>query len=106
MPAQSPYVAPAPGFSPMQQVPAVGTIQGQTTHPLAIVSLVCAIVACVPFAPIISIVTGFLARSAIQREPERYAGGGIALAGIILGFGWIALGVVWVMLAVLFGMMS
>lgn len=101
MPPQSPYIAPAPGYSPMQQVPAVGMPQGQTTHTLAVISLVCSIVACIPFGPIIAIVTGFLARSAIQREPERYTGAGMALAGIIIGFAWIAIGVLWFLFAVL-----
>ncbi len=59
---------------------------------MAIASLVCG---CGGFMcailPILAIIFGHIARGQIRREPERYNGAGMALAGLILGYCWIAL---------------
>jgi predicted acyltransferase len=61
------------------------------TNGLAIASLVCGIVGCFYGIPaIVAIVLGFVARNQIKQNPQE--GSGMALAGIILGFAWIALG--------------
>jgi hypothetical protein len=67
------------------QPPAVGAGQDQT---LAIVSLVCGILSiclCGLLAGIPAIITGFMARNKINENPALYGGGGMALAGMILG---------------------
>ena len=56
---------------------------------LAIVSLVCGILGVLPFpvvASVAAVVTGHLARAGIRREPERYEGDGMAVAGLVLGY--------------------
>jgi hypothetical protein len=71
------------------------------THPCAIISLIAGIVTCIPGAGIAAIICGFIARGAIAREPQRYAGSGMALAGIILGCLHILLGILYVVLMVI-----
>ena len=65
----------------------------------AIISLIAGIVFCVPGAFLAALICGFIARAAINREPQRYGGAGMALAGIILGFvhvaGWILYAILW-----------
>jgi len=65
---------------------------------LAIASLACAITqfAFGPLATIPAIVCGHLARSQIQRTGEQ--GAGLALAGLILGWGAVILGIVVIVL--------
>jgi hypothetical protein len=76
-----------------------------TTHPLAIVSLVGGLLLCVPIAGLAAVICGFIGRSQIAQNPQRYTGSGMALAGIILGFvqfaGWILYVVLVVVLGVL-----
>ena len=64
---------------------------------MAIASLVCGIVApCTVWVAaipaILAVVFGFVARGQIKQRQQ--SGGGMALAGIILGFVWIALFVI------------
>ncbi|NLW96548.1 DUF4190 domain-containing protein [Luteimonas wenzhouensis] len=64
------------------------------TSPLAIVSLVSGILgwSVLPWlGSIVAIVTGHLARGEIGRSPERLEGGGLALAGLILGYSMLIL---------------
>src|SRR5258708_15163232 len=71
-------------------------------HTLAIISLVTGVLLCVPGTGLPAVICGFMARGAISHEPQRYTGGGMALAGIILGFvhcfAWIFYLVAFVML--------
>jgi hypothetical protein len=66
------------------------------TSALAVVSLVSGILGWLPLpliGSIVAIVTGHLARGEIRREPGRLEGDGMALAGLILGYGALALGI-------------
>lgn len=59
------------------------TSAGPSTNALAIVSLVLAIVCCVPLSGVGAIVTGVIARKQIETTGQQ--GDGLALAGIIIG---------------------
>ena len=64
------------------------------TSALAVISLVSGILGVfpVPFlASVVAVVTGHLARAEIRREPARYDGDGLAVAGLVLGYLMIAL---------------
>ena len=67
------------------------------THYLAVVSLVLSILGLLPILPLIGsiagIVTGYIARSEINKQPNQYQGDGSAKTGIILGWIGIALAV-------------
>jgi uncharacterized membrane protein len=75
-------------------------VKQQSTHPLAVISLVLSILGFVPVLPVIGsiagIVTGYIAQRNIAANLEQYRGAGLAKAGVILG--WI--GVALVVLAV------
>ncbi|HVE91287.1 MAG TPA: DUF4190 domain-containing protein [Actinomycetota bacterium] len=62
------------------------------TEPMAITSLVASLanLMCPPVGAIAGIITGFIARSRIRKDPAR-TGAGLALAGIVLGFLGLAL---------------
>jgi hypothetical protein len=84
-------VAQPPGAPPNQ---AVVPAYGARTNSLAVASLVAGIAAwviCPVIGAILAIIFGFMARNQIKTTGE--AGGGMALAGIILGFAHIAVGV-------------
>jgi len=75
------------------------------TSSLAIISLASGILGWtfLPLiASIIAIVTGHMARAEIRRNPEGLEGDGLALAGLILGYGAFALTLFLIILAVLF----
>jgi hypothetical protein len=57
-----------------------------TTNGLAIASLVFSIVSLLGLGSILAIIFGFVARGQIARSGGRQKGGGLALAGIIIGF--------------------
>jgi hypothetical protein len=76
--AASPY---APYGQPVQQ----------TTNGLAIAALVCGIGGFLLIPGILGIIFGFIARSQIRKSNGQQKGSGMALAGIIVGFGWMAL---------------
>jgi len=62
---------------------------------LAIASLVCACGGFLFFVPaILAIIFGFVARSQIRQSAGTQGGDGLAVAGIIVGFAWIALFVI------------
>ena len=61
----------------------------------AIASLVLGIIPCTGITSILAIVCGFIARNQIQQSRRTQQGGGMALAGIILGFVWIGISVIY-----------
>jgi hypothetical protein len=62
------------------------------TNGLAIASLVCACAGFLFFVPgVLGVIFGFIARSQIRQSGSTQGGDGLALAGIIVGFAWIAL---------------
>ena len=56
----------------------------------AIVSLICGLLFFIPFLFIAAIVFGHLALSEIRKSAGRLKGEGIAMAGLVLGYLWIA----------------
>ena len=78
--------------------PAYGYGSGRVTAPktngLAVASLICSCLGLF-FLPIIpGIVLGFVARSQIRQSRGAQRGDGLAIAGIIVGFGWVVLFVI------------
>lgn len=70
----------------------------------AVLSLVCGLLLCLgPVAGVTAIVAGLVARAAARREPAVNGGGGVALAGILLGafnlVGWAVFALVWALTA-------
>lgn len=64
------------------------------TSALSVISLVSGILGVFPFpllASVVAVVTGHLARAEIRREPERFDGDGMAVAGLVLGYLMIAM---------------
>lgn len=116
MPPQTPapptpapqYGPPPPGYGPPAGYgphagylppPGYGGYPAQGTNGLAIASLCCSVVGCIYGIPaILAIVFGFVARSQIKQTGQQ--GAGLALAGIIVGFVWIALGLAFLALVV------
>ncbi len=100
VPTGSPYPAagyPPQGYSqqgqyqPYGQYPQYGT-GVKKTNGLAIASLVCGCAGFLFFVPaILAIVFGFIARAQIRQSAGTQGGDGLALAGILVGFAWIAL---------------
>jgi hypothetical protein len=94
---------PTPGASPYAHLAAPGTppFQGapyampRRNNGLAVASLVCSCAGVVPFffglPCVLGIVFGFVARSQIRRSGGAQGGEGLALAGIIVGFGLLAI---------------
>ena len=81
------YPAYQPGYAPM---PATSKTNG-----FAVASLVCGLVGLLcGLGAILAIIFGFVARSQIRRSQGLEKGGGMAVAGIVLGFIYIALVVV------------
>jgi len=110
-----PYVAPPNAPPPYAAPPAYpsaatygylpGGAYGYPAVPrnngLAIASMVCSFFFWVYGIPaVLAIIFGFIARSQIKRSNGAERGGGMALAGIIIGFVGIALGVVLVIVVV------
>lgn len=87
--------AGAAGYPPGQWgvSPGYGTghLAAPKTNGLAIASLICSC-AGLFFLPVIpGIVLGFVARAQIRNSNGRQRGDGLAIAGIIIGFGWVVL---------------
>jgi hypothetical protein len=76
------------------------------TNGLAVASLICACAGIVPFLfglpCILGIIFGFVARSQIRNARGTQGGGGLALAGIIVGFGVIGLFILVIALVAIF----
>ncbi len=84
-----------PGYGYGQAAPYGVPAARKTTNGMAVASLVCGCVGFIFFLPaILAIIFGFVARSQIRRSHGSQGGEGLALAGIICGFAWIALFVV------------
>lgn len=67
-------------------------VQVKRNNGLAVASLVCSCAGFVLFVPaVLGIIFGFVARSQIRRSGGTQGGDGLAIAGIIVGFAWIAL---------------
>jgi hypothetical protein len=62
----------------------------QRTSGMAIAALVCGIIG----VSAVAIILGFVARSQIKRSGGREKGEGIAVAGIVLGFVWVAISII------------
>ena len=87
--APSPYAAPAPG--PYAQYPPPyppSGFQTATTNGLAIAALVLGLVGWIAcgVGSVIAVILGFVAQAQIRDSRGRQGGGGLARAGIILGF--------------------
>jgi hypothetical protein len=83
------------------QPAAYGAPVDKKTNGLAIASLVCSCAGILFFGVpgILGIVFGFVARSQIRRSNGSQGGEGLALAGIIVGFAWIAILIVIIVVA-------
>jgi Domain of unknown function (DUF4190) len=100
-PGQSPYAFS--GYPP-QGAP---WPRPRPTNGLAVASLVSSCVGIVPFlfgVPcILGIIFGFVSRGRIKRSNGTLGGEGLALAGIIVGFGLIGIFIIFVVLLAIFG---
>jgi len=88
-PAQTPtptFPGRAPGYGAAQ-----GAAIAAKTNGLAIASLICSCAGLFFVPAIPGIVLGFVARAQIKRSDGAQRGDGLALAGIIVGFGWLVL---------------
>src|SRR5512142_2208731 len=92
-------VADLPAEPPAAPVPAATVTTPARTNGLAIASLSCGLAqfAFGPLATIPAIVLGHMARGQIRRTGEQ--GAGLALAGLVLGWGAVILGVVVIVFA-------
>ena len=69
--------------------PGGGAVEGEQKG-LAITSLVSGILSvlgCIGVGSLVAIITGFMAMSKAKQEPHVYGGRGMAIAGIVMGFG-------------------
>jgi hypothetical protein len=96
--AATPYAAgvyPPQGYGQAQAAycayPPYAATPTKKTNGLAVVSLVCSIAGLLLIPLVLGIVFGFVARSQIKNSNGTQRGEGLALAGIIIGFGWAAL---------------
>jgi hypothetical protein len=76
---------------PHGEYPSHGARPSRKTNGLAIASLVCSIAGFLVIPLVLGVVFGFVARSQIMKSNGTQGGRGLALAGIIVGFGWAAL---------------
>jgi hypothetical protein len=94
-PGAAPPIPPGYGATPYGSStpygqPAYGAAAGTSMNGLAIASFVCSIVGFFFITFIVAIVLGFVARSQIKNSGGRQRGDGLAIAGIIIGFAWVA----------------
>jgi hypothetical protein len=69
-----------------------GQVGRTRTNGLAIAALICGCAGFLLFIPgILGIIFGFVAHGQIKRSHGQQTGDGMAIAGIIVGFGWVAL---------------
>ncbi|ALN81558.1 DUF4190 domain-containing protein [Lysobacter antibioticus] len=75
------------------------------TNVLAIISLIAGILGWT-LLPLVgslgAIITGHMARGQIRREPDRYDGNGLAIGGLILGWGSVIIALLSLIVIVLF----
>jgi hypothetical protein len=82
---------PQPGaYAPYDQ-PVAYDGPAQKTNGLAIASLICSCAGILVIPLIAGVVLGFVARSQIKQSRGTQRGDGLAIAGIVVGFGWAAL---------------
>lgn len=89
----APLAATGPTVPLAYTPPLAGYPAEQRTSELAIASLVTGILGltfCTGIGSIVALITGYMARKEIQESQERVGGGGLATAGLILG--WIGVG--------------
>jgi hypothetical protein len=88
--------------------PAMGTmLQGPKTNGMAIASLICSLAGILcGVTAILGVIFGFVARGQIKRSQGMQTGGGLALAGIIIGLIICAGIVAWIVLVAAFGNFS
>jgi hypothetical protein len=92
-----------------QPLPPASTTRTSTTAIISLIAGILGILQAVPIiGPIVAIVTGHMAKSEIKKSGGMISGGGMATAGLILGYVTLALGLclclVW--LAVWAGLMT
>jgi hypothetical protein len=97
-------VALCPYCGVSQPVPQIAMAQQEWAHPRssnkAIASLVCGVLfLCAP-ASIAAIILGHLALADIKRSPNRLAGHGLAIAGLVMGYLGIALTTIYIVFVV------
>jgi len=68
-------------------MPAIGPAE---TSPKAVISLICGLLFFIPLAFLAAIIFGHLALSEIKKSAGRLKGEGMAIAGLVLGYLWIA----------------
>jgi hypothetical protein len=93
----TPYAPYGGSIPPQGQVPysPYGGPPLKRTNGLAIASLVCACAGFLFIVPgVLGVIFGFIARSQIRQSGGTQGGDGLALAGILVGFGWIGLFVI------------
>jgi len=73
------------------QYPAYGAAIAPKTNGLAIASLICSCAGLFFLPAIPGIILGFVAHAQIKRSDGAQRGDGLAVAGIIVGFGWLVL---------------
>jgi hypothetical protein len=81
------------GYAPYAYGPSApyGQLVPRRTNSLAIASLICSCAGVFFLPAILGVVFGLVARSQITRSSGMQKGDGFAIAGIIVGFGWLAL---------------
>ena len=66
-------------------MPGVGQGQNNTLAIVSLVSGILSILCCGLIAGIPALITGYIARNNAAQNPQMYGGGGLALAGMIMG---------------------
>lgn len=85
------YPPPQPGYAAPAYQPAWGAPTGSTTNGFAIASLVLGILWLYGIGSILALVFGYLAKGQIRESGGTQSGGGMATAGIVLGWVGVAL---------------
>src|SRR6202521_971791 len=78
------------GLARASQVGATGPLANAETSGKAVFSLICGLLFFIPLLFVAAIVFGHLALSDIRKSAGRLKGTGIAVAGLVLGYMWIA----------------
>src|ERR1700676_1764884 len=91
--------AASAGSSRTLPLSAAAPLANTETSGKAIVSLICGLLFFIPFLFIAAIVFGHLALSEIRKSAGRLKGEGIAIAGLVLGYLWIAVTPIFLIIA-------
>jgi Domain of unknown function (DUF4190)/GYF domain 2 len=94
-------VSPPPPPGTAAAPPPIGQAAGSTLNPLAIASLVISVASMVTCSllGIVGVVCGHMALGQIRKEPERFHGKGLAVAGLVLGYLWIVASLLFALVA-------